>query len=76
MAGNASCNRLTGSYRLTGEGLSFGQMAGTMRACEEPLSRQEAHFLELLQKTHRFEIGPEGRLVLHTPDGQSITARR
>ena len=76
VAGNASCNRFTGSYRLTGEGLSFGQMANTRMACEEPLSRQEMGFLELLQKTHRFEIGPEGRLVLHTPDGQSITARR
>ena len=76
VAGNASCNRFTGSFRLTGEGLSFGQMANTMMACEEPLSRQEARFLELLQKTHRFEIGPQGRLVLLTPDGQRITARR
>ncbi len=47
-----------------------------MMACEEPLSSQEAHFLELLQKTHRFEIDPQGRLVLHTPDGRRITARR
>jgi heat shock protein HslJ/membrane-bound inhibitor of C-type lysozyme len=76
VAGNASCNRFTGSFRLTGEGLTFGQMAGTMMACEEPLSRQEMRFLELLQKTHRFEIGAEGRLVLQTPDGQRITARR
>jgi heat shock protein HslJ/membrane-bound inhibitor of C-type lysozyme len=76
LAGNASCNRFTGSFRLTGEGLSFGQMANTMMACGEPLSLQEMRFLELLQKTDRFEIGPQGRLVLHTPDGQRITARR
>ena len=76
VAGNDSCNRFTGSFQLTGEGLSFGQMAGTMMACEVPLSRQEMRFLELLQKTHRFEIGLEGRLILHTPDGQRITARR
>jgi heat shock protein HslJ len=76
VAGNASCNRFTGSFQLTGEGLSFGQMANTMMACEEPLSSQEARFLELLQKTHRFEIDPKGRLVLLTPDGQRITARR
>jgi heat shock protein HslJ len=43
VAGNASCNRFTGSFRLSGEGLSLGQMA-----CEEPLSRQEMRFLELL----------------------------
>ena len=76
VAGNASCNRFTGSFSLTGEGLSFGQTANTRMACEEPLSRQEMRFLELLRKTHRFEIDPQGRLVLHTPDGQRITARR
>jgi heat shock protein HslJ/membrane-bound inhibitor of C-type lysozyme len=76
VAGNASCNRFAGAFQLTGEGLSFGQMAVTMMACEEPLSDQEMRFLELLQNTHRFEIGPAGRLVLHTPAGQRITARR
>jgi heat shock protein HslJ len=45
-------------------------------ACEEPLNSQEMRLLELLRKAQRFEIGPQGRLVLHTPDGQRITARR
>jgi heat shock protein HslJ/membrane-bound inhibitor of C-type lysozyme len=76
VAGNASCNRFIGGYRLTGEGLSFSQMGTTMMACEEDLSRQEARFLELLQAVFRFEISPERRLVLHTPDGRSITAKR
>ena len=76
VAGNASCNRFVGGYHLTGEGLSFSQMGTTMMACEEPLSLQEARFLELLQAVSRFEISPEGRLVLHTPDGRSITAKR
>jgi heat shock protein HslJ len=47
-----------------------------MMACEEALSRQEARFLELLQAVFRFEVSPGGRLVLHTPDGRSITAKR
>jgi heat shock protein HslJ len=76
VAGNASCNRFIGGYRLTGEGLTFSQLAGTMMACEEELSRQEARFLELLQDTYRFDIDPQGRLVLHTNRQQSITARR
>jgi len=76
VAGNASCNRFIGGYYLTGEGLSFSQMGTTMMACEEALSLQEARFLELLQAVFRFEISPEGRLVLHTPDGRSITAKR
>jgi len=76
VAGNASCNRFIGGYHLTGEGLSFSQMGTTMMACEEPLSLQEARFLELLQAVFRFEISPEDRLVLHAPDGRSITAKR
>jgi heat shock protein HslJ len=76
VAGNASCNRFIGGYSLTGEGLSFSQMGTTMMACEEDLSLQEARLLELLQAVSRFEISPEGRLVLHTHRGESITARR
>jgi heat shock protein HslJ/membrane-bound inhibitor of C-type lysozyme len=76
VAGNASCNRFIGGYHLTGEGLSFSQMGNTMMACEDALSRQEARFLELLQAVFRFEISPTGRLVLHAPDGRSITAKR
>ncbi len=76
VAGSASCNRFMGGYRLTGEGLTFDQMAGSMMACEEPLSRQEARFLGLLQDTVRFEIDPSGRLLLHTKSGQNIGARR
>ncbi len=76
VAGNASCNRFIGGFNLTGEGLSFSQMGTTMMACEEPLSLQEARFLELLQAVFRFEISPEGRLVLHAPDDRRITARR
>jgi len=76
VAGNASCNRFIGGYQLTGEGLSFAQMGNTMMACEDDLSLQEARFLELLQAVSRFEIAPGGRLVLHAPDGRSITAGR
>jgi heat shock protein HslJ len=76
VAGNTSCNRYIGGYRLTGEGLSFAQMGTTMMACEDDLSLQEAHFLELMQAVFRFEIASGGRLVLHAPDGRSITAKR
>lgn len=76
VAGSASCNRFIGGYRLTGEGLSFSQLGGTLMACPGPLADQEARFLKLLQETYRFEIDPEGRLVLHTPQQQRIVARR
>jgi heat shock protein HslJ len=76
VAGNASCNRFIGGYRLSGEGLSFHQLGGTMMACEDPLSEQETRFLGLLRDTYRFEIDPKGLLVLHTTWLQSIEARQ
>lgn len=76
VAGSASCNRFMGGYKLTGEGLSFHQLGGTMMACEEPLGEQETRFLGLLRDTYRFEIDPQGRLVLHATRQQNIEARR
>jgi heat shock protein HslJ len=76
VAGSASCNRFIGGYRLTGEGLSFSQMGTTMMACDDHLSQQESRFLEVLQAVSRFEISPEGHLVLHTPDQRSVTGHR
>ena len=47
-----------------------------MMACEEPLREQETRFLGLLRDTYRFEIDPQGRLVLHTTRQQNIEARQ
>ena len=34
--GRAACNRFSGGYELTGEGISFGPMAATKMACAPP----------------------------------------
>jgi heat shock protein HslJ len=47
-----------------------------MKACEDPLMKQEQAFLGVLQGVERFEIRPDGTLVLHAADKRSITARR
>lgn len=33
VSGSDGCNRVTGTYELTGDRVTFGRMAGTMRAC-------------------------------------------
>lgn len=76
LSGSGSCNRYTASFKLTGEGLTVGQAAGTMMACEPRLMAQEKRFLDLLQQVQRFEIGAAGELVLIAPSGRKITARR
>ncbi len=67
-AGRSGCNRYTGGYTLSGEGLSFGQMAGTMMACPEALMTLERDFLGVLSRTTRFDIDATGALVLYAGD--------
>ncbi|NEX17688.1 MAG: hypothetical protein C1943_13945 [Halochromatium sp.] len=76
IAGSSGCNRFMGGYELTGEGLSFGQIAGTMMACPELQMQTEQRFLGLLQAVTRFEIPADGQLQLVTSDDQRITAER
>ena len=55
-AGNASCNRFTGSVTITGTSLKFGQLATTMMACPDPkLSEQESTYLKALAAATRYE---------------------
>ena len=76
ISGSASCNRYGAEYVLTGEGLTISKGFTTMMACEPPLMSQEQVFLEALSKVQRFEMGPNGTLILHTSDRRTIKARR
>jgi heat shock protein HslJ/uncharacterized lipoprotein YbaY len=76
VSGRASCNTFTAQYTLTGEGLTVSKAAGTMMACASALMQQETLFLDVLQNVHRFDLNPDGALVLQTDDRRTITARR
>ena len=76
VAGSSGCNRFMGGYELTGEGLSFAQIAGTMMACPKPQMQTEQRFLDLLKGVTRFEIRPDGGLLLITSDDERISAKR
>jgi heat shock protein HslJ/uncharacterized lipoprotein YbaY len=76
VAGRSSCNNYTAQYTLTGEGLTVSKAAGTMMACDPALMQQEALFLDVLQNVRRFDLGPDGALILRTDDRRAITARR
>lgn len=64
IAGLAACNRYSGSYTLTGEGLSFGPMAGTRMACPPPLMETEAAVFAAFARITQFDITPDGSLLL------------
>jgi heat shock protein HslJ len=76
VSGNASCNGFSGTYALTGEGLTVSGLLSTMKACQPPLMQQEDAFLALLRDVLRFERPPDGTLVLHSTGGRVIGGRR
>jgi putative lipoprotein len=53
--GSGGCNRMTGSYQLTGDRLSLGQMVSTMMACMEGMETEQA-FLKALGQVNRWSI--------------------
>lgn len=76
LAGNASCNRLISSYTLDGDALSISEAGATMMACPEALMNQERSLLDLLSAVDGYAVDDTGALILSTPDGETITARR
>ncbi len=76
LSGSSSCNRFMSSYKLSGEGLTISQGAGSMMACEQPLMDQERAFLALLAEVKQFGFTEDGALLLKAADGRAIRARR
>ncbi|HEY7885154.1 MAG TPA: META domain-containing protein [Cellvibrionaceae bacterium] len=62
--GHAGCNRYTGSYQLSGEGLAVGSLVSTQMACADALMNQENEMLKVLQGIARFEVDKTGALWL------------
>jgi len=55
VSGSGGCNRLMGSYELSGDHLKFRQMAGTLMACSEGMETEKA-FLQALGQVNTWKI--------------------
>lgn len=55
VSGSGGCNRLTGSYELENDHLTFGRMASTMMACPEGMDTEKA-FLNALTRVKTWKI--------------------
>lgn len=76
LAGNASCNRMVGSYergRADGE-ITLKPSGLTMMMCPEEIMEQEKHLLEMLPKITSY-VRDGAFLTLQTEDERTITAR-
>lgn len=76
VSGRASCNDYTGRWTLDGESLRIVELASGARACAPALMNQEARLLERLRTVRRFELAPDGALVLRDDGAGRVLARR
>ena len=72
VSGFSGCNRVTGSYELNEDRLSFGAMAGTRMACITGMD-VEQRFLETLPRVAKWKIA--GRTLYLLDSGGSFLAR-
>ena len=70
------CNRFSGSFALTTEGITFGPVVASKMACAAPLMQTEQALFAALSHTTRFDIADDGALVLLADDIPLLTARR
>lgn len=72
VAGSGGCNRLTGSYKLSGDRLTFSQMALTMMACVQGMETEQT-FKQALSKVSQWKIAGQ-QLELSDADGNAIAS--
>jgi heat shock protein HslJ len=74
--GNASCNRFTGAYGLSGPSLTFSKMASTKKKCFPALMEQEARFLATLEWVAKAQMRDGLLNLLDAQDGVVLKASR
>lgn len=77
VTGLASCNRYAAEWsRRAAADIQIGPAQSTLRACAPAIMDQERRFLELLGQFTSVRVTDGGELVLETPQGQTLHARR
>ena len=76
VSGRGGCNRYSGSFTLTGEGLAFGPAAATRMACPQTQMKTEARFFERLGQVTRVTPGQHRRLDLMAGDRPALVIDR
>lgn len=76
LSGDTSCNRYFADYQANGMKLQIENAGATKRACAPAVMDQEDRFLKVFNEVNSYRIDDTGALVLSTPAGTTITARR
>lgn len=70
LTGSNGCNRLMGSYTLSGEGMRVSQLGSTRMACAVDIMRQASQVDDYLSSVRRFSFDAQGALILFTELGE------
>jgi heat shock protein HslJ len=70
LSGSDSCNRITGSYTLAGNGVTFGQIAATRMACPDTAEIERRFHGALKGTSHWSIVSP--RLELYGATGKPL----
>ena len=76
VSGRGGCNRFSGPFSLSGEGLAVGPLGMTRMACPGPAMAQEQAFAAAIEGVTGFAIGEDGALRLLAGDAEALLARR
>lgn len=70
--GTMGCNQFSGTYETNADQISFGPLASTLMACEEPLMNQETAVLAILSDAATYKVSGD-RLTITAKDGSLAT---
>ena len=56
--GHGGCNSFFGNLQQSDSGVTVGPLGATKMACPEPIMQRETDFLNALQSTRHFGVGP------------------
>lgn len=72
--GSAGCNSYFGSYQVSGDNITMGEVASTLMACMDPegVMEQETTFMEFLTDAQTFRL-TDGQLQIFRSDGEALT---
>jgi len=74
VAGRGGCNNFKGEYSLQGNKITFGPLASTMMACEEPFMNLESAFHAALGQADGFSVAGD-QLTITYPGGEMVFSR-
>lgn len=73
ISGSGGCNAISGTAKIMGDGIEFGPVATTRKACVPAVGDQEQKFLKALEMAREWRYAPDGdKLTLLDKDGGAV----